>query len=107
MPKNIAVSRRVASFLKPEPGQCFQTAFRVCNEFKGSSWYVEGFIIERGQPIAHAWNDVNGMIVDAQQPEYVGDYKENRRCKAAEILSFDGELPRWVPRETINPATQS
>src|ERR1017187_889068 len=85
--------------IKPEHGECFPTAVKVC-QLCAKAWYVEGFIIENGERIAHGWNEINGKIVDAQQPEYNGSYEPQGRCDAPTILAFvrdnDTVLPRWV-----------
>lgn len=59
------------------PNQCFSNSGKLAmSDSKNKIKYVEGFIFKReiGIPILHAWNEINGKIIDITLINKFGEY---------------------------------
>jgi hypothetical protein len=89
--KNFKMSQELTNLFQPSRGACFLTAARIAKTIGG--WYVEG-VLEDGT--THGWNEIDGMIVDAQLPGYAGVYRRIRRWRGTTMSKYKGWLPRAV-----------
>jgi hypothetical protein len=56
-------SEKISGLIDVLPKQCWMNAIRALPHLSGG-WYVEGWLIIDGYPLAHGWCEWEGMIVD-------------------------------------------
>ncbi len=68
--KELAIVRRVGKRIKTERGACFANAQRLVHYSDDGDGilYHEGSLRLQGRTLAHAWNSINGKLIDVSHP---------------------------------------
>jgi hypothetical protein len=102
--KELAIVRRVGKRIKTERGACFTNAQRLVHySYDGNGiLYHEGSLRLPGRTLAHAWNSINGKLIDVSHsfqqivdPELYHLYECKVTCTKDQILAEFIERYCW------------
>lgn len=90
----------------PASGECFQNAKRFCLDCADAR-YFEGFVLIAGMPMHHAWNVLDGKVVDftyeaADQKTFL----ERGYRESLDPIYFGVEVPRISLTDSPEPTAE-